>query len=96
MPTYEYECNSCGNTVEVFQQITEPPLMDCPRCNEGSLRRLFGKNVNLIFKGSGFYITDYRSEEYKRREKEEKGEKTPKKESIAPKEKREDSLSPSA
>lgn len=81
MPHYEYECTSCGNTFEVFQQISEPSLAECLKCKKKSLRRLFGKNVNILFKGSGFYATDYRSEEYKKREKEEKEKIKPKKDS---------------
>lgn len=78
MPTYEYECRSCKYTFSAFQKISEPPLVECPACKKKGLRRLFGKNVNLLFKGSGFYITDYRSKEYKKREKEEKEKVKPK------------------
>lgn len=65
MPTYEYECEKCGHTFEAFQRITESALKDCPEC-QGSLRRLISKGGGLIFKGSGFYKTDYRSESYKK------------------------------
>ena len=69
MPTYEYKCEKCG-TFEVFQRITEEPLTTCPTC-QGPVRRLISGSVNLIFKGSGFHITDYRSKEYKDRAKSE-------------------------
>jgi putative FmdB family regulatory protein len=65
MPTYEYRCDACGHTFDEFQSMTEEPLRKCPRCNKNSLRRLFGAGAALLFKGSGFYITDYRSEAYK-------------------------------
>jgi putative FmdB family regulatory protein len=65
MPTYEYRCDACGHTFDEFQSMTEEPLRKCPRCNKNRLRRLFGAGAALLFKGSGFYITDYRSEAYK-------------------------------
>ena len=73
MPTYEYECRSCEYTFEEFQSITAAPRETCPKCG-GKVRRLIGKGSAVIFKGSGFYATDYRSEEYKKKVKEEKGE----------------------
>jgi putative FmdB family regulatory protein len=73
MPTYDYECESCGHAFEEFQSITAPPRKKCPKC-EGNVRRLIGAGAAVIFKGSGFYATDYRSEEYKKKAKEEKGE----------------------
>jgi putative FmdB family regulatory protein len=72
MPTYEYECEKCGVTFERFQSITEEPIKRCPECG-GPVRRLIGAGAGVIFKGSGFYATDYRSESYKRQEKKEKG-----------------------
>ena len=66
MPTYDYECKSCQHTFELFQSINEPVKKKCPRCRRNSLRRLFGTGAALIFKGSGFYKTDYRSESYKK------------------------------
>ena len=72
MPTYEYECQRCLHTFEQFQPITAQPLKNCPKC-KGHLRRLIGGGGAIIFKGSGFYATDYRSEEYKKRAKEESG-----------------------
>lgn len=65
MPTYEYECKKCKRTFDVFQSITAKPLQKCPTC-EGSIRRLVGRGAGIIFKGSGFYQTDYRSENYKK------------------------------
>lgn len=65
MPTYEYECRKCGHEFEFFQNITADPLKKCPRCR-GQLRRKIGSGAGLIFKGSGFYITDYRSEGYRK------------------------------
>lgn len=60
MPTYEYECTECGHVFEMFQSITADPIKECPKCN-GKVRRLIGTGVGLIFKGSGFYITDYKN-----------------------------------
>ena len=59
MPTYEYECTKCKHIFEEFQKITDKPLQRCPKCR-GRLRRLISGGVGLIFKGSGFYITDYK------------------------------------
>ena len=59
MPTYEYECTECKHTFEEFQKIADKPLQRCPKCR-GKLRRLISGGVGLIFKGSGFYITDYK------------------------------------
>ncbi|MFH0944534.1 MAG: FmdB family zinc ribbon protein [Planctomycetota bacterium] len=65
MPTYDYECQACGNRHEVFQGITEGTLRKCPECGKLRLRRLIGTGGGIIFKGSGFYETDYRSSSYK-------------------------------
>lgn len=59
MPTYDYECTKCGHTFEVEQSIKDKPLRKCPKCG-GRLEKLPPKEVSLIFKGSGFYITDYK------------------------------------
>lgn len=59
MPTYEYECKDCKHRFEEFQKITDTPLSKCPKCG-GQLRRLITGGVGLIFKGSGFYVTDYK------------------------------------
>jgi len=66
MPTYDYECDSCGHTAEHFQAITAEPLKKCPECKKPKYRRLFGAGAALVFKGSGFYQTDYRSDGYKK------------------------------
>lgn len=63
MPTYEYECLKCHKHQESFQSITAKPLSKCPRCG-GRLKRLLGSGSGFLFKGSGFYITDYRSQSY--------------------------------
>ncbi len=59
MPTYEYECAHCGHTFEAFQKMSDKPLSKCPKCNK-KIRRLIGSGAGIIFKGSGFYATDYR------------------------------------
>jgi len=73
MPTYEYECAACGSRFEVFQNITEAPRRKCPQCGRLKARRLIGRGAAVLFKGAGFYQTDYRSAEYKKRAKEEQG-----------------------
>lgn len=65
MPTYEYRCEACSHQFDEFQSMTEEPLRKCPKCGKNRLRRLFGAGAALLFKGSGFYQTDYRSESYK-------------------------------
>ncbi|MDR2728603.1 MAG: hypothetical protein LBB56_05670, partial [Chitinispirillales bacterium] len=67
MPTYEYECEKCGLIFDEFQSISAPHLTDCPKdgCG-GSVKRRFSPGAGFIFKGSGFYITDYRSDSYKK------------------------------
>jgi putative FmdB family regulatory protein len=66
MPTYDYRCNACDHTFEEFQMMSAKPLTVCPECDEKALERLIGTGAGLIFKGSGFYETDYRSESYKK------------------------------
>src|SRR6188768_3468019 len=66
MPTYDYECDACGHTFELFQSISEPVQKKCPECKKLKLRRLFGAGAAVMFKGSGFYQTDYRSDSYKK------------------------------
>ena len=66
MPTYDYQCDNCDHTMEAFQSITAKPLKKCPECSKLRLKRLIGTGAGLIFKGSGFYQTDYRSSEYKK------------------------------
>lgn len=65
MPTYGYQCNKCKYTFDVFQSITAPPIKSCPKCR-GRVKRLISGGAAIIFKGSGFYKTDYRSESYKK------------------------------
>jgi putative FmdB family regulatory protein len=65
MPTYEYKCDACGHAFEKFQSITAPSVKKCPECGKSKVRRLISAGAGLIFKGDGFYITDYRSEGYK-------------------------------
>ncbi len=72
MPTYEYECSKCGKNFDAFQSMKDEPFKTCPKdkCQmkswgKGKVKRLLGSGAGLIFKGSGFYITDYRSEGYK-------------------------------
>ena len=66
MPTYDYSCDACEHEFEVFESITAEPQKKCPKCKKNKLRRLFGAGAGLVFKGSGFYQTDYRSESYKK------------------------------
>jgi putative FmdB family regulatory protein len=72
MPTYEYICDNCGHEFEQFQSITAKPLRKCPKCGKSKLKRLIGAGSGVIFKGSGFYATDYRSEGYKKARESEK------------------------
>ena len=65
MPTYEYECTKCGHEFELFESITAEPTKKCPECR-GKVKRLLGTGAGIIFKGSGFYQTDYRSDGYKK------------------------------
>ena len=65
MPTYEYRCENCGHEFEQFQSITASPLRKCSSCDKMTLKRLIGAGSGIIFKGSGFYQTDYRTENYK-------------------------------
>ena len=71
MPTYEYECLRCGHPFEKFQKITDAPAKRCPRCG-GKVRRRIGAGAGILFKGSGFYATDYRSDSYRKAAKAEK------------------------
>jgi len=67
MPTYEYLCDACEHRFELFQSITAKPVRKCPACGMLKVRRLIGAGSGFIFRGSGFYLTDYRSEDYKRK-----------------------------
>jgi putative FmdB family regulatory protein len=66
MPTYDYECTACEHKFEFFQKITDDPIKRCPKCKKLKLSRLFGTGLAIVFKGSGFYQTDYRSDSYKK------------------------------
>ncbi len=66
MPTYDYVCDGCGHAFELFQSITDKVKKTCPECKKRKLRRLIGTGAAIMFKGSGFYQTDYRSESYKK------------------------------
>lgn len=65
MPTYDYQCSDCGHTFDEFQSYSEPHLKKCPKCKKNKLVRLIGTGTAVLFKGSGFYETDYRSDSYK-------------------------------
>lgn len=65
MPTYDYQCNACGHRFDELQSFSDPPLKKCPKCKKNKLERLIGTGAAILFKGSGFYQTDYRSESYK-------------------------------
>src|SRR3954447_12186294 len=67
MPTYDYVCDACNHEFELFQSITEAKKKKCPKCGKNKLRRLFGTGAAIMFKGSGFYTTDYRSDSYKKK-----------------------------
>ena len=90
MPTYEYECQKCGKNFEFMQSMKDSALKTCPkdacrmrRWGKGKVRRLLSTGAGLIFKGSGFYITDYRSEGYKQAAKKESEAASPKKETTS-------------
>ena len=93
MPTYDYECDNCGHEFELFQTISESVKRKCHECGKQKLRRLFGTGAAVVFKGSGFYQTDYRSESYtkgaekdkKKTEKKSSESKSSEKKSSAPK-----------
>jgi putative FmdB family regulatory protein len=72
MPTYEYECQKCHHRFELFQSIKDGPKRTCPKCR-GRVKRLLGTGAGLIFKGSGFYVTDYRKPSYNESAKKESG-----------------------
>ena len=67
MPTYDYVCDACDHSFELLQSIKDEPKKKCPECGKSKLRRLFGTGAAIIFKGSGFYQTDYRSDSYKQK-----------------------------
>ncbi len=74
MPTYDYICDACAHRFEIYQGIKDDALKACPSCKAKKLRRLFGAGGGILFKGSGFYQTDYRSDSYKSGEKTDSGD----------------------
>ncbi len=76
MPTYAYVCQNCQHEFDAFQSITAKPLRVCPACGQTALKRLIGSGAGIIFKGSGFYCTDYRSDGYKSAASTETGSKS--------------------
>ncbi len=66
MPTYDYVCDACQHKFELVQSMKDDPIRKCPQCKKLKLRRLFGTGAAVVFKGSGFYQTDYRSDSYKK------------------------------
>ncbi len=64
MPTYDYRCNACGHTFEEFQMMSDRVMRKCPECGKLKLERLIGSGAGFVFKGSGYYVTDYRSKSY--------------------------------
>ncbi|OVE73963.1 FmdB family transcriptional regulator [bacterium B17] len=80
MPTYDYECTKCGHRFEKFQSMSDEPVKRCPECR-CKVKRLIGTGAGVIFKGSGFYQTDYRSDSYRKAEKKDKESAKPSKSS---------------
>ena len=76
MPTYAYVCQNCQHEFDAFQSITAKPLRVCPACGQNALKRLIGSGAGIIFKGSGFYCTDYRSDGYKSAARSDTGSKS--------------------
>jgi putative FmdB family regulatory protein len=84
MPTYDYECKACHHKWEMFQSIKAEPEKKCPECGKKQARRVIGPGAGILFKGSGFYITDYRSDSYKKSaESDKKTESAPKADSTS-------------
>ena len=84
MPTYDYICNDCEKIYEYFQSMSDAPIRECPECKKNSLRRVISGGTGLIFKGSGYYLTDYKNKkkqysENKKSNKKKKDNKTKKK-----------------
>jgi putative FmdB family regulatory protein len=73
MPTYDYVCDGCGHAFELFQSMTDAVKKTCPKCGKKKLRRLIGAGGAIVFKGTGFYKTDYRSDSYKKGAEADKG-----------------------
>ena len=76
MPTYDYLCEACGHAFELFQSMSAPVKRKCPECKKSKLKRLIGTGSGVLFKGSGFYETDYRSDSYKKAQKEDSSSKS--------------------
>ena len=76
MPTYDYVCDGCGHAFELFQSMTDSVKKTCPECGKKKLRRLIGTGGAIVFKGSGFYKTDYRSDSYKKAAAADSGKKS--------------------
>ena len=91
MPTYDYVCRGCGHELEVFHSITEPARRKCPKCGKQKLERRIGSGAGILFRGSGFYQTDYRSESYRQGQKTESGASKPTTDGAATSEKKADS-----
>jgi putative FmdB family regulatory protein len=87
MPTYDYQCQNCGHAFELFQQMSAPVKKKCQECGTLKLKRLIGSGSAVVFKGSGFYETDYRSESYKKDAKAAKESSKPKKDEKKSKDK---------
>lgn len=85
MPTYDYQCDACDHEFELFQSINDAAKRKCPECGRMKLRRLFGTGAAIVFKGSGFYQTDYRSDSYKKAAEKDKTASEPKSESTSEK-----------
>ncbi|MDP6546759.1 MAG: zinc ribbon domain-containing protein [Phycisphaerae bacterium] len=79
MPTYEYRCGACAHSFELFQSIKARSVRKCPQCGKLKVKRLIGIGAGVIFKGSGFYQTDYRSESYRKAAEKDKAPKVDKK-----------------
>jgi putative FmdB family regulatory protein len=96
VPTYDYKCDACGHAFEQFQSITADPIRKCPKCGKMKVKRLIGTGAGLIFKGSGFYITDYRDQAYQDKAKAESGAAESGAKKDAPKESGGDAAKPAA
>ena len=94
MPTYDYICDSCGHEFEAFESIMAPSRTECPECKLPKLRRKIGPGAAILFKGSGFYQTDYRSDSYKKADKADKSSNEPAKPAAESKSSTESSSSP--
>ena len=96
MPTYDYVCNACEHQWELFQSMKDNPVRKCPSCGKLKAKRIIGSGAGIIFKGSGFYQTDYRSDSYKKAAAADKKAQTPAKESKSDSSKSDSSSSSSS